>query len=149
MPKRDTDLPLQRAKALYIAYKKALDKIYETSPRGHIPADAHVQAIRMAVKTPQPRFWITQDRAYRILRAILRGHEPTPTWVTRSSLNRELLNAYYRLSKQRMFRDMPLRFITDFVTLEPASGFFMSVSRAGRAISAYRKYLKQHHDYGV
>lgn len=88
----------------------------------------------MAMNTRQTRFWLSQDRTTRILRGLIRGKGMPKTWPTRKPMQRELLNTYERLKNKRMFKGMSVRFIASFVTFEPSSGFFMSYSRAKRAI---------------
>lgn len=140
MGKRDYDCYHERDVALYEAYKKARNKLIEESHRrGEFWADIHTRAIKMAIETPQPRFWITQDRTYRLIRAIKKGKLTNTKWPTRRKMNRELLAAYERLVKTRMFKGMPYIFIASFLTFEPASGFFMSYHRALRAVNEQRR----------
>lgn len=135
MATRDKRLNYERDCALYEAYKKARKQLYSTS--GNSPDGLkrlHERAIKMAMNTRQTRFWLSQDRTTRILRGLIRGKGMPKTWSTRVPMQRELLNTYERLKNKRMFKGMSVRFIASFVTFEPASGFFLSYSRAKRAI---------------
>lgn len=144
MAVRDKEVYEERDNALYLAYKEAKKKLYESFDGDSEEArNIHNLALEMAIETRQDRFWITQDRTYRILR-LLKSNKMPKTWRTRRKMNEELLAAYERLKKKRMFMGMPLRFIASFVTFEPASGFFMSKSRAGRAIYQQYKMRKPH-----
>lgn len=140
---RDKELYHERDVALYNAYKDARKKLFEDASKKGLPlTDIHTRAIRMAINTPQPRFWITQDRAYRIVRVLLKGKTLNKTWPTKRKMYEELLSAYRRMEQCRMFKGMPVIFITSFLTFEPASGFFMSFSRALRAIKIQRQEHK-------
>lgn len=134
MPASEESILYEKQSALFDAYKLARKRLYE---EGRVDTrKIHCEAIREAIHTPQPRFWISQYRTYRILQTIVNRKQSIKTWETRENLYKEIVAVYEKIKEKRMFRGMPLLFIATFVTFEPASGFFMSESRAGRAISA-------------
>lgn len=135
----------EKSLALYNAYLKAREKIYEEAKSDNDYRCIHSRAIRMAIHTPQKRFWISEKRAYRIIRESLKHGESESKWKSRKGLNSELMRAYFRIRKKRMFKDMPLNFIACFVINEPSSGFFMSYSRAGRRICEVMRERRRSH----
>lgn len=137
MAKIDEDLGRERQFALFEAYKAARARLYKEAKTKEDFSTLHQRAIIEAIHTPQPRFWISQYRTYRLLGMLLNRPDAEAlqkTYRHRKAQRAELLSAYHRLVSRRMFKGMPLLFVASFVTFEPCSGFFMSVSRAGRAI---------------
>lgn len=146
MQKGDNTLTAERNAALFEAYKKARARLYNEAKDWSDFQKIHSRAVVEAIHTPQPRFWLTQYRTYKILRLMVNkkmSPEDFKTWATRKGMHEELINTYYRLSKKLMFRGMSLWFTASFVTFEPSSGFFMSYHRAIRAIKAE---LKKRHE---
>lgn len=99
----------------------------------------HEDAIRKAVSSPAPRFWISPEEAARQISRIEKGK---PVEV-RKGTNKyyalmELYPIYKRL-REKKFRKESLPFVAAFACLEPASRFFISYGRARRIIDKITK----------
>ena len=122
----------EKQKALFRAYKNARKALYNSG----IPSNMiHKEAIRMAINTPQDRFWITPYRVYRLLIDVVNKKRDHMTYGTRKEMYRQIVDTYYKIRGKRIFSGRPLIYIAQFVAYEPSQGFYMSESRAGRMIA--------------
>ena len=116
--------------ALYEAYKDALSSSREIS---------HAEAVRMALRSPQPRMWVSFYGVYRALLCIVKGSRRPPKDASRARLIEEVRGKYEKLRPQRIFKGASLFFIASFIIAEPSCGFFLSEERAKRSICKIRK----------
>lgn len=116
--------------ALYTAYKEALASKKDVT---------HTEAIKIALKSPQPKLWVPFYGVYRALLHIVKGSRKTPKGPVRKKLLAEVERKYRMLITKRMFQGASLFFITSFIISEPSSGFYISEEYAKRIIWRVRK----------
>lgn len=124
---------LNRYKALWEAYQKAL-----RTPG----VKSHDDAIRLAVSSPSPRYWISPAEAARQINRLKKGL-PIIKYKPGSKKLQVLMAVWHRyqeLEKLRAYRGASTEFITTFAVLTPAPCFYMSFPRARKIINRIRKY---------
>lgn len=92
-------------------------------------------ALRLAINSAAPRFWISPEEAARQISRMEKGLEPR----VRKNSNKyhalmELYPIYKRL-KEKRFRHESTTFVCAFACLEQASRFYISLHRARRIIT--------------
>lgn len=100
---------------------------------------SHEEAIRVAVKQPQPRFWISPEEAAREVGKLEKGKQTE--YHKGSNKYEALMHVYenYKRLRKRRFRTESIAFVTAFACLEPAPRFFISECRARRIIDKIKK----------
>lgn len=119
-----------RDEALYQAYKTAF-----SSSKGV----SHSEAIALALKSPQPRMWVSFYGVYRALLCLVKGSRRAPKDASRKDLLEEVDKKYRMLKEKRIFKDMSLLFIASFIIAEPSTGFYVSEEYAKKIIWRARK----------
>lgn len=123
---------LKRYKALWEAYQKAL-----RNPE----VKNHYDAIRIAIESPSPRYWISPAEASRQISRLRKGL-PVVKYKENSKKLQVLMAVYERfkeLEKLRAYRGASTEFITTFAVLSPAPCFYMSFPRARKIIDRIHK----------
>lgn len=125
----------QRDEALYAQFKKTWGEHPELSSK---------EVIRLVLRSPQPRMWVSFNGVYRILRKILYNSWSEPKRHARTGLVAEVERKYMRLKQQPIFREASAYFLAAFIIAEPSRGFYVSPGSAYNIIRRTRKaHLKK------
>ena len=119
-----------RDEALYAQFKK----IWRDNPS--LPFN---EVIKLVLKSPQPRLWVSFYGVYRILQKILYGSRRGPKRKSRRGLEEEIERKYRALKRQPIFRDASAYFLASFIIAEPSRGFYLSEASAYRIILRIQK----------
>ena len=124
----------QRDEALYAQFKKTW---------GEHPELSSDEVIKLVLKSPQPRLWVSFNGVYRILRKILYNSWTEPKRIARYGLVAEVERKYRRLKQQPVFRDASAYFLAAFIIAEPSRGFYLSQGSAYNIIRRTRNAHKR------
>lgn len=119
----------ERDNAVYNAYlniMKQSTSTYDTE-----------EVIKKVAAAPQTRIWVPARTVYNILRRYVK-HKLHPSEF-KKPLIRDVIAAYNRIKNKRDYQGKSLYFIADFVTAEPANGFYLSRRRLFDIIRHRRK----------
>lgn len=125
--KEPSDYFKARYEALYKAYKEALRR----------KGVSHEEAIKIAINSPSPRFWISIAKAYKQIRRKERGEDFS---YAQGSLKRKVIEKvyekylYYR--KLPTHRNKPIFTTVCWAVHSQAPSFYISYVRALKIITA-------------
>lgn len=120
----------KRNAALYDAYKKACRECMGASQE---------ELIEYAMKSRQPRMWVSFYGVYRILLRIMYGSREAPKQKSMHNLESDIRKKYEALRCRRAFKDASAFFMASFIMSEHTVGFYVSRSYASKVIRSERK----------
>lgn len=103
----------------------------------------HQEAIRLAIKTPTTRFWISTIGTYKDILNMKFGRPLIHVSPDKVRMLHHIYEIYKKLERQPAFRGQSVCFITAFAIQHPAPEFYISYSRAAHIIDAIRRHKNE------
>lgn len=124
------EFTLQRSQQLALAFRKAW-KEADGAPNV-------LELSKTVVKTPAPRFWVSEERATEVMSAWLRHGEDYALYGMRE-VKKRMFREIMRRVKPRLAEGRPLYHIVSDVVNEPAPEQFMT---PGNAVFIYYRSIR-------
>lgn len=132
-----TDYGKSRQECLWKAYKEALKRPEIRS---------HEDAVRAAMNSPSPRFWISTKEAARQIARLERGQNTTYRINScKQEIIKEVYKRYLRL-KRGFLKGSSIYMITSFAVMSEAPKMYISYNRARIIISSIRNAGRSGHE---
>ena len=135
-----TDYGKSRYECLWKAYKEALRKPGVKS---------HEDAIRVAINSPSPRFWVSTKEAARQIARLEKGLKTTyhPN-SCKQEIIKEVYKRYKRL-KDGFLKGSSIYMITSFAVMSEAPKMYVSYNRARIIIGSIRSARRVSHEKSI
>ncbi len=136
MVKRNFELTCRMREDLLDAYRNVYSR-----------CRSQTEAYQKTVKHPAPRFYITPKRAYNMLRPMVMGDfsglEDIPPQKKKMYL--ELFDKLQQMTQKKEYIGKSLWFVCQFLVVQPASEFYLSVDTFKDIFPSMKRYGKDYH----